>query len=268
MSSKASSSKKRSQQLKRKPKRKKDDEEMELPEKKVRNIAKNKNPKHLPSEVTGQTEHTNLKQVKIASNKKKTWQPLSESSREHLQSMMDSVIIAVLSNNIRENEQVQYHLNYLKKRLLQLCETLQVPPKNLKDLTNVSSLLKMERAQHRANEEGLALLQEEIDKIVETIESMTGNIQSLKNKIQVLTSEVEEEEEKVKQMFHIDSSGVLCLPELSQKSLKAPTLQKEILTLIPNHNALLKDLDVLHNSSQMKNMLTFIEEAYKRLDAS
>ncbi|XP_004414287.1 PREDICTED: centromere protein Q isoform 1 [Odobenus rosmarus divergens] len=266
MSSKASSSKKRSQQLKRKPKRKKDAEEMELPEKKVRNIAKNKNPKHLPSE--GQTEHTNLKRVKIASNKRKTWQPLSESSREHLQTMMDSIIIAVLSNNIRENEQVQYHLNYLKKRLLQLCETLQVPPKKLKDLTNVSSLLKMERAQHRANEEGLALLQEEIDKIVETIESMTGNIQSLKNKIQVLTSEVEEEEEKVKQMFHIDSSGVLCLPELSQKSLKAPTLQKEILTLIPNHNALLKDLDVLHNSSQMRNMLTFIEEAYKRLDAS
>ncbi|XP_032265572.1 centromere protein Q [Phoca vitulina] len=265
MSSKASSSKKRSQQLKRNPKRKNDDEEMELPEKKVRNIAKNKNPKHLPSE---ETEHTNLKRVKIASNKRKTWQPLSESSREHLQTMMDSVIIAILSNNIRENGRVQYHLNYLKKRLLQLCETVKVPPKKLKDLTNVSSLLKMERAQHRANEEGLALLQEEIDKIVETIESMTGNIQSLKNKIQVLTSEVEEEEEKVKQMFHIDSSGVLCLPELSQKSLKAPTLQKEILTLIPNRNALLKDLDVLHNSSQTRNMLTFIEEAYKRLDAS
>ncbi|XP_006727638.1 centromere protein Q [Leptonychotes weddellii] len=266
MSSKASSSKKRSQQLKRNPKRKNDDEEMELPEKKVRNIAKNKNPKHLPSE--GQTEHTNLKRVKIASNKRKTWQPLSESSREHLQTMMDSVIIAILSNNIGENERVQYHLNYLKKRLLQLCETVKVPPKKLNDLTNVSSLLKMERAQHRANEEGLALLQEEIDKIVETVESMTGNIQSLKNKIQVLTSEVEEEEEKVKQMFHIDSSGVLCLPELSQKSLKAPTLQKEILTLIPNHNALLKDLDVLHNSTQTRNMLTFIEEAYKRLDAS
>ncbi|XP_008690040.1 centromere protein Q isoform X2 [Ursus maritimus] len=266
MSNKASASKKRSQQLKRNPKRKIDDEEVELPGKKVRNTAKNKNPKHLPSE--GQTEHTNLKQIKIASKKRKTWHPLSESRREHLQTMMDSVIIAILSNNIRENERVQYHLNYLKKRLLQLCETLKVPPKKLKDLTNVSSLLKMERAQHRANEEGLALLQEEIDKIVETIESMTGNIQSLKNKIQVLTSEVEEEEEKVKQMFQIDSSGVLCLPELSQKSLKAPTLQKEILTLIPNHNALLKDLHVLHNASQMKNMLSFIEEAYKRLDTS
>ncbi|XP_040329662.1 centromere protein Q isoform X1 [Herpailurus yagouaroundi] len=267
MSNKAGASKKRPQQLKKNPKRKTDDEEVELPERKVRNTAKNKNPKHLPSEVTGRTENTNLKRVKVAFNKRKTWQPLSKRSREHLQAMMESVIITILSNNIREHEQVQYHLNYLKKRLLQLCENLKVPPKKLKDLTNVSSLLKMERAEHRANEEGLALLQEEIDKILETIESMTGNIHSLKNKIQILTSEVEEEEEKVKQMFQIDS-GVLCLPELSQKSLKAPTLQKEILTLIPNHNALLKDLDVLHNSPQMKNMLTFIEEAYKRLDAS
>ncbi|XP_014926646.1 centromere protein Q isoform X2 [Acinonyx jubatus] len=227
MSNKAGASKKRPQQLKKNPKRKTDDEEVELPERKVRNTAKNKNPKHLLSEVTGQAEHTNLKRVKVAFNKRKTWQPLSKGSREHLQAMMESVIITILSNNIREHEQVQYHLNYLKKRLLQLCENLKVPPKKLKDLTNVSSLLKMERAEHRANEEGLALLQ----------------------------------------MFQIDS-GVLCLPELSQKSLKAPTLQKEILTFIPNHNALLKDLDVLHNSPQMKNMLTFIEEAYKRLDAS
>ncbi|XP_037676833.1 centromere protein Q-like [Choloepus didactylus] len=109
---------------------------------------------------------------------------------------------------------------------------------------------------------------EEIDKIVETTESMTGNIQSLKSKLQVLTSEVDEEEEKVKKIFQMDGSEVLSLPELSQNSLKAPILQKEILMLIPNQNALLKDLDVLHNSSQMKDMFTFIEEAYKRLDAS
>ncbi|KAK2508977.1 hypothetical protein MC885_002326 [Smutsia gigantea] len=224
MLSKANASKKRSQQLKRNPKRKIDDE-VKLPEKEIRNTAKkNKShPKHLSSE--GHITHTNLKQVVMASDKRKTWQPLSKSSKEHLQTMMESVIIAVLSNSIRENEQIQYHLNYLKKRLLQLCETLKVPPKKLKDLTNVSSLLKMERSQHRDNEEGLALLQGEIDKVVETVESVTMNIQSLKNKIQILTSEVEEEEEKVKQMFQVNGSGVLSLPELSQKSLKAPTLQ-------------------------------------------
>lgn len=269
MSSKANASKRRSQPLKRNSKRKIGEKEAELSEKEVRNtVKKNKShPKHLSSEVTGQTKHTSLKEVKIASHKRKTWQPLSKNSREHLQTMMESVIIAILSNKTRESEQIQYHLNFLKKRLLQLCETLKVPPKKLQDLTNVSALLKMERAQHRANEEGLALLQEETEKIVETVESMTGNIHSLKNQVHVLTSEVEEEEKKIKQMLQIDG-GVLSLPELPQKSLKAPVLQKEVLTSIPNHNTLLKDLEVLHNSSQMKNTLTFIKEVHKRLDAS
>ncbi|KAM9233529.1 centromere protein Q isoform 1-T2 [Dugong dugon] len=269
MPGKANASKKKSQQLKRNPKRKTGDEEVELSEKEVRKIAKNsKQPKHPSSEVTGKTKHTNLKQIKIPTKKRKTWQPLSKKSREHLQTMMESVIISILSNTVKEKEQIQYHLNYLKKRLLQLCETLKVPPKKLRHLTNVSSLLKMEMAQHRANEEGLALLQEEVDKIVETTESVTENIQSLKNKIQILTTEMEKEEEKVKQMLQMDRSGVLCLPELPQNSLKAPILQEEILTLIPNQNALLKDLDTLHNSSQMKNMLTFIQEAYNKLDTS
>ncbi|XP_007934480.1 centromere protein Q [Orycteropus afer afer] len=267
MPGKANASKKKSQQLNKNTKRKMDDEEVDLSEKEVRNtLKKNKQPKHLSFEVTGKTKHTNLKQIKIVSNKRKTWQLLSNRSREHLQTMMESIIITILSNTIKENEQIQYHLNYLKKRLLQLCETLKVPPKKLKNLNEVSNLLKMEKAQYRANEEGLALLQAEVDKITETAESMTGNIQSLKNKVQILTTEVEEEEEKVKQILQIDNNGVLGLPELSQKSLKAPTLQEEMLTLIPNQNALLKDLDTLHNSSHMKNMLTFIEEAYNKLD--
>lgn len=97
---------------------------------------------------------------------------------------------------------------------------------------------------------------------------MTGEIQSLQDKIQILTREVEEKEKKIKELHQIGSSGDLALPELSQKSLKAPILQKEMLTLIPNQNALLKDLDVLHNSPKIKNMFTFIEEAYKRLDTS
>ncbi|XP_008992802.3 centromere protein Q isoform X1 [Callithrix jacchus] len=270
MSGKAGASKKNSQELKRNPKRKKDSEEVVLSEKKFRNTMKrNKNHlKDLSSEVTGQTRHTNLKQVKTASSKRKTWQPLSKSSRDNLQTMMESVIITILIKSIKEKEEIQYHLNFLKKRLLQLCETLKVPPKKTEDLANVSSLLNVERARNKANAESLALLQEEIDKMVETAELMTGNIQRLENKIEILASEVEEEEEKVKQMHQINNSGVLSLPELSQKTLKAPTLQKEILALIPNQNALLKDLDILHNSSQMKSMLTFIEEAYKKLDAS
>ncbi|EHB10238.1 Centromere protein Q [Heterocephalus glaber] len=182
--------------------------------------------------------------------------------------MTEAVIIAILSNKIKEKEQIQYHLNCLKKRLLQLCEIMEAPPRNLKYLTNVTRLLKAERAQDRDNE-GLALLQEEIDnKIVQTTESVTGNIQSLKNKTDILTHEIEEEEEKAKETLQLDRRNTLSLPELSRHSLEAPTLQKEGLMLTLNQNVLLKDLDVLHNSSQMKNMSVFIEEAYKKLNAS
>ncbi|XP_045150865.1 centromere protein Q isoform X2 [Echinops telfairi] len=277
MSGKVKFSKEKSQQLKTNPKRKgrrvgvireTDDEEMELSENEVKSPVKNNQRKHLSSQVTGKTRETNLKQIKIAPNKRRTWKPLSKINQEHLQVMIESEILAILSNNVKNSEKLQYHLNFVKKRLLQLCETLKVPPTNLKNLTKVSNLLKMEKAQHKANEEGLTLLQEEVDNIVETIESMTGNIQSLKNKIQILTNEVEEVEKKAKQVLQIDHSGVLNLPELSERSLKAPILQDEILKLIPNQNGLLKDLETLHKSSQMKNMLAFFEEAYNKLDAS
>ncbi|XP_031202919.1 centromere protein Q isoform X2 [Mastomys coucha] len=219
--------------------------------------------------VTGQTKCFHLKRVKISSKKKTTtWQPLPRNIEEYLQSMMESVILGILNKNIKRKEQIQYHLNQFKKRLLQQCATLKVPPRKLNFVTDVSKLLKMEKAQERVNEENLASLQEEIDRIVETTESMTKNIQSLKNKIQILTNEVEKAEREMKQVFHIDSNKVLALPELSQKSLKAPILQKEILALIPNQNALLKDLDVLHNSAPVKSMSAFIQEAYRKLDGS
>nr|XP_004649774.2 centromere protein Q [Jaculus jaculus]XP_045012889.1 centromere protein Q [Jaculus jaculus]XP_045012890.1 centromere protein Q [Jaculus jaculus] len=269
MSGKASASKKKSQPLKRNSKRRAD-EEVERSDKEVRNTAKRskKHSPQLPSEEIGHTEHNGLKQIKIAPSKWKAWQPLPKSTKEHLQSVMESAIIGILSKNIKEKEQIQYHLNYLKKRLLQQCDTLKAPPRKLNYLTNVSNVLKTAQAQKRANEEGLALLQEEIDKLVENTELVTGTIQSLKSKIQILTHEVEEEEEKMKQVLQMDGNRVLSLPELSQKSLNAPTLQEEILKLIPNQNALLKDLDILHSSSPVKNLSVFIEEAYKKLDVS
>lgn len=44
-------------------------------------------------------------------------------------------------------------------RLLQQCGTLKVPARTLNYLTDVSNLLKIEKAQERANEEDMALLQ-------------------------------------------------------------------------------------------------------------
>ncbi|ERE87948.1 centromere protein Q isoform X2 [Cricetulus griseus] len=238
MPGKANASKKKSQQLKRNSKRRAN-EEVDLPENEVGNKSHSG---HLSSKGTGEAKCINRKQVRVASKKRTNWQPLPKTTEEYLQNMMESAILEILNKNIKGKEQIQYHLNCLKKRLLQQCGTVKVPPRQLNYLTNVSNLLKMETAQQRANKAELALLQEEIDKIVETTESMTETIQSLKHQIEILTNEVEEEEQQVK--------------------------EKEILAVIPNQKALLKDLDVLHNSSPVKNMSAFIQEAYKKLDGS
>ncbi|XP_037055947.1 centromere protein Q isoform X2 [Peromyscus leucopus] len=159
MPGKANASKRKSQQLKRNSKQRTD--EVDFPENEVGNTAKrNKSHAgHLSSKATGQAKSINLKRIKVASNKRKTWQPLPKNTEEYLQSMMESVILEILTKNIKGKEQIQCHLNYLKKRLLQQCGTLKVPPRKLNYLTDVSNLLKMERAQERAHEEDLALLQ-------------------------------------------------------------------------------------------------------------
>lgn len=269
MSGKATISEEKSQPFKRNKKRKTDNADMDLSEEEI-GITDKKNksqPKCLSSKETGETSHTVLKQVKISSNKRRTWQPLSKSSREHIQTLIESIIIAILSKNVKEKEQIQYHLNCLKKRLLQQCESLNVPPKKVKYSTDKTGAVKVESVQHRSSLEGMLLLQEQIEKIEETVRSITEKIENLKNKIEILANEVEEEEEKIKQLHQRVYNESLRLPELSEESLNSPILQKEILALIPNQSAFLKDMNTLDNSSKIKSMLTVIEEAYKRLDA-
>lgn len=160
MSSKANASKKKSQEAKKNLKQRAN-KEADLPENEAGNRAKRNRSHagHLSSTVTGQAKCVHLKRVKISSYKRTNWQPLPKNTEEYLQSMMESVILGILNKNIKGKKQIQYHLNQLKKRLLQQCTTLKVPPRKLNSLTDVSSLLKMEKAQERANEESLASLQ-------------------------------------------------------------------------------------------------------------
>lgn len=95
--------------------------------------------------------------LRLATVNKESYSPLEYEGRKKDDSNISKqfnkakIILMVLKNN--------NYVFILSLRLLQVFETLKVPPKKPKDLTNVSSLLKTERAQHRANEEGLALLQ-------------------------------------------------------------------------------------------------------------
>ncbi|XP_072498513.1 centromere protein Q isoform X3 [Notamacropus eugenii] len=220
------------------------------------------------SENPGQPLQETGKNTNMKKKNKATWQHLSKDNEEYLEAMMDSMIQSVLRAEIKEKKNTQIHLNCLKERFLQLCETHKISLGEWNSLKEVSNLCLKEMETLEANQECLTLLQEEAENAVKATDLINENIQDLQDKIQTLESELEEEEEKAKQVLQMDGTKALSLPELPKESIKAPILHEEILKKIPNQKDILKDLHVMNNSAEMKNMLTFITEAYKKLDAS
>ncbi|XP_074009788.1 centromere protein Q [Numenius arquata] len=205
------------------------------------------------------------KKVKLTSAKIGSWQPLSETSRRFLETVMDSVILSVLCQQSVKKDDVQKHLNLLKERVLRFFKTLKVPPGKLGNLKNVRSLKMAEKQMLETNEESLVQLQEEINEAERSAERTEEDIQQLQYKIQVLKSQLEEDERKAKKVFRENDGGALHLPELPKCSFQAPILQEEILK-IKNQEGLLKDMNTIQQSADLKNMLTLIEKTYEKVN--
>ncbi|NXI98453.1 CENPQ protein, partial [Psophia crepitans] len=205
------------------------------------------------------------KKVKLTSAKIGSWKILSESSRQFLEAVMDSVILSILCQQSERKGDVQKHLNLLRQRVRRLFKTLKVPPGELGNLKSVASLKMAEKQVLETNEESLVQLQEEINKAERSAEHIEETIQQLQNKIQKLKDQLKEDEKKTKEVFQENSSGALHLPELPKRSLQAPTLQEEILK-VKNQKGLLQDMNTIQQSADMKNMLTLIEKIYEKVD--
>ncbi|KAK2514820.1 Cenpq [Columba guinea] len=216
-----------------------------------------------PAVLTG--EKGLSKKMALSSTKIESWQSLSESSRRFLETVMDSVILSILCQQSGRNYDVQKHLNLLKERVLRFFKTLKVPQGKLSNLKNVLSLQMAEKQMLERNEEILVQLQEEIKEAERSAEHIEETTQQLQYKIQQLKNQLEEDEKKARKVFQVDGSGVLHLPELPKRSLQAPTLQEEILK-IKNQKGLLKDMNTIQQSADLKNMLTLIEKTYEKVD--
>ncbi|NXI05017.1 CENPQ protein, partial [Pachycephala philippinensis] len=211
-------------------------------------------------------ENGSSKKVKLSSAITESWQPLSESSRLFLENVVDSVVLSVLSQQRERKDDVQKHLNVLKERVLRSFKTLKVPPGKLGNLKNILNLQMAEKQMLETNEESLVQLQEEITEAQRSAERIEESVQQLQYKIQVLKNQLEVEDEKeARKVFQENGSGALHLPELPKRSLEAPTLQEEILK-VKNQKGLLKDLNAIQQSSDLKNLLTLIEKTYEKVD--
>uniref|UniRef100_A0A674H607 Centromere protein Q n=1 Tax=Taeniopygia guttata TaxID=59729 RepID=A0A674H607_TAEGU len=216
-----------------------------------------------PFVITG--ENGSSKKVKLSSATIRSWQPLSENSRQFLENTVDSVVLSVLSQQTEEKDDVQKHLNVLKNRVLRSFKTLTVPPGKLGNLKNILGLQMAEKQMLETNEESLVQLQEEITEAERSAELIEENIQQLQYKIQVLKNQLKKDEENARKVFQENGSGALQLPELPKCSFQAPTLQEEILK-VKNQKGLLKDMNAIQQSANLKNLLTLIEKTYEKVD--
>ncbi|NXO39803.1 CENPQ protein, partial [Locustella ochotensis] len=212
-------------------------------------------------------ENGSSKKVKLSSATIGSWQPLSENSRLFLEKIVDSVVLSVLSQQREKNDDVQKHLNILKERVLRSFKSLKVPPWKLGNMKNILSLQMAEKQMLETNEESLVELQEEITEAERSAERIEENIQQLQYKIQVLKTQLEEDEKNARKVFQENGSGALHLPELPKQSLQAPTLQaSEEILKVKNQKGLLKDMNAIQQSADLKNLLTLIEKSYEKVD--
>ncbi|XP_072187782.1 centromere protein Q isoform X2 [Excalfactoria chinensis] len=205
------------------------------------------------------------KKVKLSSATLGSWQPLSDSSRKFLERVMDSGILSILCQQSKGKEDIQKHLNLLKERVLRVFKTLKVPSGKLSNLNNVLSFQVAQEQMLEKNETALVQLQEEINKAEKSAEHTEETMLRLQHDIQVLKSQLEEEEKKARKLFWEGETKELHLPELPKSSLQAPTLQEEIL-MVKNQKGLLEDMNTIQQSADMRNMLTFIEKIYEKVD--
>ncbi|XP_061478326.1 centromere protein Q isoform X3 [Rhineura floridana] len=212
-----------------------------------------------------ETTYLSSNVVKVTPSQRAKWQPLPKSTREHLESMMHWLIISLLYEATRNRNEIEKHLNILKKRLMKHFETLRVPMEKLSRLKNVHKMLAEEKKKSVSLEDGLAELQDEIDKVLPAAELRDENIHSLQNKVQELKRELAAEEAAASELFQTDGNDGLALPDISQYQLKAPILQDELLKT-GNQEGLLNDLNTIQESEEMKTMLAFLEQAYENVD--
>ncbi|NWW75677.1 CENPQ protein, partial [Climacteris rufus] len=210
-------------------------------------------------------ENGSSKKMKLSSAAVRSWQPLSESSRQFLETVVDSAVLSVLGQQRNRKDDVQKHLNVLKERVLRSFKTLKVPPGKLGNLKNILSLQMAQKQMLETNEESLVQLQDEITAAERSAERIEENVQQLQYKIQVLKKQLEGDEKEARKVFQESGSGALHLPELPKRSLQVPTLQEEILK-IKNQKDLLKDMNTIQQSADLKNLLTLIEKTYEKVD--
>ncbi|KAM4597440.1 centromere protein Q [Fundulus diaphanus] len=161
-----------------------------------------------------------------------SWGPMPGSTITAVENILDLVILETLALKRTKKEETQKHLNVIKNRFLGDCVRLQVPLQKPNDLIYSSQHHQEEVKKSELRKATLDSLTENLKAVGSKLERAEEQIVSLQQTCSTLRDELEEEEEKAKQILQMRDRGVLEL--LSFPSQKEEnTLESRLRKLIP-----------------------------------
>ncbi|KAM5140996.1 centromere protein Q [Mantella aurantiaca] len=200
------------------------------------------------------------KTVKVP--KEKVQKPISPDVVQHIESLMNTAELSVLSSKRIVNfENVQAALADLKKMLLQHYKKLKFPSIQLEKLKSLRKDIADESHKLENNQEVLESLNNEVEKAVEDSYAIEESTQALEEKLETLTQQAAEDAHT---LVKVTNSDPLQLPKAT---FEAATFQEKVKKL-KNPNAVLKELKLMEENPAYRGMHKLIVKSFKEISNS
>ncbi|KAM9860663.1 centromere protein Q isoform 1-T1 [Aulostomus maculatus] len=228
------------------------------------NHGKNKHPQQPARKRKAEMVPTAPSKVKSKADLK----TMRRSSIVALETIMDLSIMATLALRCKEKNEIQEHLNSIKKRFLAHCPQLEVPVQKRKQLEHSSQQRQEEAKKLAAGEKTLSSLEEDLKAVLSALERTEEQTVSLENTCSRLRGKVEDEEEKAKEILQMSERSVLnlpCLPPRKDESYREAQMRK----LIPHKDSdtLARKLgEILQKSEAVQDAQVLLTQAHKHAD--